>query len=231
LSETIFGETPPEAVVPPIINESTIPPEVNEFVGEGKKYKSVDDALRSVPHSQKHIATLEEELQLARKELETRRTTEEILDQIKSGITPNETPQGSVLDKNTLAALVQQQLYQYDSIKAQKVNTDKVVSTFSSKYGEKAEEMYKKIAEESGLSIDSLNKLSSSSPNAVFKLAGLEVTKSTSSGVQHSTVNTEALLQGGPQELPSARIPRGATTKQVTQAWRNAGEKVKQNLS
>ncbi len=32
-----------------------IPTEAAELVGDGKKYQSVEDALKSVPHAQKHI--------------------------------------------------------------------------------------------------------------------------------------------------------------------------------
>ena len=35
-----------------------IPTEAAELVGDGKKYSSVEDALKSVPHAQKHIQTL-----------------------------------------------------------------------------------------------------------------------------------------------------------------------------
>ncbi len=69
-----------------------IPTEAADFVGDGKKYNSVEDALKSVPHAQKHIQTLESELAAAREELAKRRTTEELLDEIKSGIQPQATP-------------------------------------------------------------------------------------------------------------------------------------------
>jgi hypothetical protein len=46
-----------------------IPTEVQSLVGEGKKYQSPEDALKSVPHAQKHIETLESELAEAREEL------------------------------------------------------------------------------------------------------------------------------------------------------------------
>ena len=63
-----------------------IPTEAAELVGDGKKYQSVEDALKSVPHAQKHIQTLESELASVKEELTKRRTTEELLDEIKSGV-------------------------------------------------------------------------------------------------------------------------------------------------
>lgn len=230
-NESIFGETPPEDVVPPVIPSLTIPPEASEFVGEGKKYKSVEDALRSVPNAQKHINTLEDELKATREELAKRQTTEEILNQIKSGIVPNETPIGNTLDPSVLANIVNQQLSAREAQRTQADNTNKVTSTFSAKYGDKAEETYIKIAQESGLSIAELNRLSATAPNAVFRLAGLDSKVGTASiGSQTSTVNTELLNNTQVNTNLSAKVPQGATSKQVAQAWRNAGEKIKQNL-
>ena len=76
-----------------------IPTEAVELVGEGKKYSSVEDALKSVPHAQKHIQTLESELATLKEELSKRKTTEELLDEIKSGIQPQATPAGTELIK------------------------------------------------------------------------------------------------------------------------------------
>jgi hypothetical protein len=75
-----------------------IPTEAQQFVGEGKKYKSAEDALRSVPHAQEHIQTLETEMAHLKEELSKRKTTEELLDEIKSGIQPQEatTSQGEI---------------------------------------------------------------------------------------------------------------------------------------
>ena len=76
-----------------------IPTEAAELVGDGKKYSSVEDALKSVPHAQKHIQTLESELATLKEELMKRRTTEELLDEIKSGVQPKENPQGVEFDQ------------------------------------------------------------------------------------------------------------------------------------
>src|SRR5512139_770657 len=85
-TETIFegATTPVETVVTP---SSQLPQELAELVGDGKKYKSVDDALKSVPHAQKHIQTLEEENARIKAELDKRRTAEELLADIRSGMT------------------------------------------------------------------------------------------------------------------------------------------------
>lgn len=215
-----------------VVQQPVVPQELVELVGEGKKYATVEQALKSVPHAQKHIQTLEEELNNAKAELEKRKTAEALVEEIKNqGFPKSETtPPTEGLSADSIAGIVKSQLTQLEVERKAKENTSQVISAFKAKYGDKAEEMYVKVAEESGIPVNALNHLAASSPSAVFKLAGVDtpaktVTKPTSS------VNTEALqLNQPPQEL-SARVKQGATTKDLTNAWRIAGEKVKQKLS
>jgi len=208
-----------------------IPTEAADFVGDGKKYNSVEDALKSVPHAQKHIQTLESELAAAREELAKRRTTEELLDEIKSGIQPQATPAGTEFDQDKLLQLVDQTLEVKERQKTAKSNADTVASKFTEKYGSKAEEVYNSIARESGLTVQQLNNLAASSPKIVLKLAGLEGTSAPVAGKPTSSVNTEALNQKVDPNQLSARVKQGATTKDLVNAWKIAGEKVKLNLS
>lgn len=209
-----------------------IPTEAAELVGDGKKYSSVEDALKSVPHAQKHIQTLESELAAAREELAKRKTAEELLDEIKSGIQPQVTPAGSEFDQDKLLQLVDQTLEQKERQRAAKTNAESVASKFTEKYGQKAEEVYNTVAKESGLTIQQLNSLAASSPKIVLKLAGLEGVSAPIAGKPNSTVNTEALnnTKVDANQL-SARVKQGATTKDLVNAWKIAGEKVKLNLS
>jgi len=78
------------------------------------------------------------------------------------------------------------------------------------------------------MTVEQLNGLSASSPEAVLKLSGLEKRSQeieTSSG----TVNTEALLSTPKDKSGlSARVKQGATTKDLVDAWKIAGDKAKQ---
>lgn len=208
-----------------------IPTEAADFVGDGKKYNSVEDALKSVPHAQKHIQTLESELAAAREELAKRKTAEELLDEIKSGIQPQATPAGSEFDQDKLLQLVDQTLEQKERQRAAKTNAESVASKFTEKYGQKAEEVYNTVAKESGLTVQQLNSLAASSPKIVLKLAGLEGVSAPVAGKPNSTVNTEALNNKIDPSQLSARVKQGATTKDLVNAWKIAGEKVKLNLS
>jgi hypothetical protein len=208
-----------------------IPTEAAELVGDGKKYQSVEDALKSVPHAQKHIQTLESELAAAREELSKRRTTEELLDEIKSGIQPKDNPQGVEFDQDKLMQLVDQTLEVKERQKLAKSNASQVAAKFTEKFGTDAETVYKSVAKENGLSEQQLNSLAASSPNVVLKLAGLSEAKIAPVSKSSSSLNTQALTQKVDSSTLSARVKQGATTKDLVNAWKIAGEKVKLNLS
>ena len=207
-----------------------IPTEAQEFVGEGKKYKSAEDALRSVPHAQEHIQTLETEMAQLKEELSKRRTTEELLDEIKSGIQPQEatTSQGEI-NQDRIMDLVNATIAQREQQTKAQTNAKTVADKFTEKYGSQAESVYNSLAKEAGMTLDQLHTLSATSPNVVLKLAGFD-NKPTSVAKPQSTVNTETLSKQSTDEL-SARVPKGASTKDMLAAWKAAGEKVKRQLN
>jgi hypothetical protein len=225
-SSIFSGSTEPVAPAAPSSPALNIPTEIAELVGEGKKYKSVEDALKSVPHAQQHIQTLEEENARIKAELATRRTTEDILEEIKSGVQPAQSQAAAGVQTQDVADVVTQVLAQRDAKSKAEANIDKVVSSFQSVYGdkEKAEAMYVKVAEESGLSVIALNKLAATSPDAVLKLAGITKKPETPAGKVSSSVNTEAFSHV-PQGDLSAKVKMvGASTKDIKQAVQNARE-------
>lgn len=205
-----------------------IPTEAQELVGEGKKYASAEEALRSVPHAQEHIKTLEAEMAQLKEELSKRKTTQELLDEIKSGVRPVEnTTQEVGLNQDKIMEMVNQTLKQNEAKQTAKQNAAIVANKFTEQYGAEAEEVYGRLAKELNLTTSQLNDLATRSPNVVLRLAGFN---SPTSNVSRptSSVNTEALSKNKPQAEVSARVPRGASTKDLVSAWRAAGEKVKQ---
>jgi len=206
-----------------------IPTEAQDLVGEGKKYSSAEEALRSVPHAQQHIKTLEEEMAQLKEELAKRKTTQELLDEIKSGVRPVEnTTQEVGLNQDNIMELVNQTLKQNEQKKTAQANASQVASKFSEKYGSNAETVYNSLAKDLNLTPKKLNELAATSPNLVLRLADLEPNVKTAVAKPQSSVNTEAFTQNKPSQEVSARVPRGAKTKDLVAAWRAAGEKVKQ---
>jgi hypothetical protein len=209
----------------PVAAPSTfeIPTEAQDFVGEGKKYKSPEDALKSVPHAQEHISTLEAELAEVKEELTRRKTAQELLDEIKSGTQQEAT--ASEVNHDDIEQLINSTIENRENAKNAKSNASSVADKFTAQYGAEAQTAYNQIAKEAGLTVQQLNNLAATSPNAVLKLSGLSgqvATPSSSSG----TINTQS-LNASPEETSSARVPRGASTKDLVKAWAAAGKKVK----
>lgn len=230
-TETIFnGETPPtEAAAPSTV---ALPTEVVELVGEGKKYRTAEDALKALPHAQKHIQTIEEENARMKEELGKRKTAEELLEEFKlSGIQPasaDKQPSAPV----DVEAIVASVLAKKDAQTTAQKNISVVVNTFTEAFGDKTkgEEMYNKVAEESGLSVAALNQLAATSPEAVMRLAGITKKQETIPGKVQSTVNAQA-FGDKPQGELSARLKPGASTKDMVNAIKVAREKVIQQFS
>lgn len=222
---TPFGATTPSTEVTTPATTTVLPPEVADLVGQGKKYATVDDALKSVPHAQNHIKTLTEELQVAKQELEKRRTAEQLLDEIKSGFKQVESPSTSPISPDSVAQMVEQALTKQQQEIVSAKNVQQVTSSFSEKFGDKAEEIYIALAQENGLSVAQMNMLSKTSPAAVLKLAGLTATQSHVVGKIDSSVNTSSMAQGNKSDL-SARVKAGASTKDLVNAWKIAGQKI-----
>ncbi len=228
MTDTVFSQQTPAD--PSAQQPTTIPPEVTEFVGAGKKYADVNVALQSIPHAQKHISTLEAELAQAKAELEKRRTAEELVEEFrKTGVAQPASTAASPesLNPDVVVQLVQQTLENRDAEQRAKANINSVTSAFFQAHGkEHAEQKYIELAQSSGMSVDALNRLAAQAPSAVLKLAGLDKAPPPTPPKLTSGVNTEGFQQK-PTDL-SARVGRATTTQQMVQAWKNAGEKIKQ---
>jgi hypothetical protein len=125
-------------------------------------------------------------------------------------------------------SLVNQTLQRNEQTKTAKANADSVAKSFQSKYGSEAETVYNKLAGELGMSTQQLNSLATSSPSVVLRLAGLTDSAPANVAKSSGSVNTESLAQTKPTGEISARVGKGKSTKDLVNAWRAAGEKIKQ---
>ena len=218
-NEAVQTDTPPKAF--------EIPTEAQELVGEGKKYQSPEDALKSVPHAQKHIETLESELASVKEELTKRQTTQELIDELKSGSQPVEnTTQSAEINQDSVMDLVNQTLTIREKKAQAESNAKSVAAKFTAQYGDKAESTYNSIAKELNVTVAQLNELASSAPSIVLKAAGLSAATAPV-GNTTGSVNTEALTNTASPEALSAKVESGST-KDLLKAWGRAGEKIKQ---
>ena len=231
--DEVTTETPVEQSTNEAVQTDTapkafeIPTEAQELVGEGKKYQSPEDALKSVPHAQKHIETLESELASVKEELTKRQTTQELIDELKSGSQPVEnTTQSAEINQDNIMDLVNKTLSIRENKAQADSNAKQVAAKFTAQYGDKAEATYNSIAKELNVTVTQLNELASSAPSIVLKAAGLSAATAPV-GNTTGSVNTEALTNTATPQALSAKVESGST-KDLLRAWGRAGEKIKQ---
>lgn len=146
-----------------------------------QKYKSVEDALKALQHSQEYIPNLKTELEKRDAELERlRQETAKInsLEQTLLELTQNKNsnteqpPKG--LSEEDIANLVSGQLTKLQQEAVQATNLNAVVETVKNKFGEKSEEVFYSKAKELGMSAAEINALAAKNPKAALKLLGLD---------------------------------------------------------
>lgn len=244
MSDTIFTPATPgtedttaSTVTNPAPTQSTLPPEVLALVGDGKKYATVADLAKGYTNADAFIEKLKADNAALKAQAEKAIATEDILEEIrKQGLTKQEEvkpttpaatePQVTPVD---IDKRVEQVLAKREMLNRQEQNRSTVISAFEQTYGKEGEAFYLKVAEENQMTVGQLNQLAVTSPEVVLKLAGIKKTASTPAKPT-GTVNTSGDLGVKPEDLSAKVKMVGASTKDVTQAWRNAGLKVQQKL-
>jgi DNA-binding ferritin-like protein len=229
--ENIFNnneETPTSSVDNTSKPQTTIPQELVDWVGEGKKYSSIDEVYKAFPHSQQHIETLTSKVAQLEEELSKRKSAEEVLNDIRSKETVQQKPtsDGVEVNKDVLSEVVARELASQKAKELAQSNLDAFKQEFTKVYGDKAEDAYTKLSQETGFSYQELNAMAAKSPNAVLKLAGVNEKATSRSTAIDSSVNTQALLnQTQQKQFPSSKVT-GGSTQDLMDAMSRAREKV-----
>ena len=235
MTDTIFGDDQSSTVTPtqeppqvaPVVTPTTptIPQELLGLVGEGKKYRSVEDALRSLPHAQTHISTLEAENTRMKEELAKRATAAELLEDIRNSSQQQATTIPAVeVNQDVVSAIVKQQLALNTQETLRNQNTDLVVNAFRAVYGDKAKDMFSKVSADNGMTVAQLEQMVSTTPTAVLNLAGLGAKKApASNSFTTGTINTQTNLNTNPTTAHSKVINYGSS-KDIAEAFGRARE-------
>lgn len=160
------------------------------------KYATVSDALNSIPHAQKHIASLEQELAELRSkydsssaELERAKSLEETVAnlQAKTEAPPQANPED-------LAGLIDKVLHQRESESMKKSNVANVVDVLTQKFGDAAaaDKAYRDKAAELGIGMEMMNSIAATSPKAMLAYFG-DAGAAAPSKTDHGTINTAAM--------------------------------------
>lgn len=221
--ENLFAEVKPtsETTAAPQTQQPSLPEEVMALVGTGKKYATPEDALRSVPHAQAHIARLETEMQ----ELRERATQAKAIDDVYEALVsrqqsePMTTTIAPVVDERFIDAVLERKLEEQKRAEEKRVNLGKVKDTLTAKFGDKAPEVFKKKAEELGINEGFLTDLAAKSPVAALELFGANAKEKVASAVPSGSINPQAFVQNQ-QPAPPKAVMAGASTSDLLNAWR-----------
>ncbi|MGE3523031.1 MAG: hypothetical protein AB7I96_09220 [Candidatus Dadabacteria bacterium] len=182
------------------------------WIGEGKKYKTPDEALQSVPHAQEHIRKLEQTLNEMRDELASRSKLDDLIQRLDTqnsmgnGGEPSTSAQPvESFDPLKVQSLLDEMLTKRELEAKTKANLGQVVTSLKAQFGDQAEAAYVAKARELGLSKQEFDQIAARSPQMV--LAHFPKQESRGNVATRSDVN--------PAALPSI----GGNAKPGTHAW------------
>ena len=174
------------------------------YVGEGKKYADVGEAIKALHHSQEHIQTLETENRDLRTQAEKAKTTEEILEALRTkqeeGADNSHT---TSIDEKALEEMLDRKLTDREQAAVATNNIKLVDTKMKSMFGDKAKSQLRAKATELGVSLDSMMRTASESPDAFMRWFDGGVSQNATS--LNSDVNTEKFEQ----DVGSQQVKQG----------------------
>lgn len=187
-----------------------------------QKYADVATALNSLNHSQDHISNIEKDNSELKDKLASSLAAEELLRKSANKQEPAQTP----LSQEQLFEAIDKVLDDKGKAELKARNLDIVGKAFSDTYGDKAKSELQALAKANDVGIEFIKSLSETSPIAVLKLAGLSDTLGVTTSKTQSTTTTDSFSTT--DGLPEPKSIMGtATTKDMVNAWKIAGERVR----
>jgi hypothetical protein len=172
----LFTEAQPDQVDP---NKNYL----EELVGEGKKFPSVEELARGKAEADAFIARITAENATYRDEVQKRKTMEEVLDQIKA-FQKTETPpinppnhsepteRENIFDPSKVEELVQAQFAKSQREQQEKNNYDGVIQVLTEQFGGGFQSVVQARAKELGLGQNFLENLAKTQPQAFLAIMG-----------------------------------------------------------
>lgn len=175
---------------------TTVSP-VEDLVGEGKKFKTIEDLAKSKIEADAFIETLKSENAQFKAQIKTQEQMEET---IKALTKPKEQPAPNAPTERVeekVPDLSQRIKAELESVEREKIlrnNVETVANKLVEVYGseEKAKEVVNNLAKELGVSTKWLMDSAAASPKAFFKQVGLDETKTAPPPAPRGDVNSEA---------------------------------------
>ena len=196
----------PEAV----FNEQSTPAYVDQLVGEGKKYNTLEALAKSRIDADNYIEQLKREQAEMREELNKRVSVEDAIQKFQRN-TPSQptevqtTPAvAPALDEKTLVERIRQVSQSMNEEQRYNANVEAAAARLVELYGdqEKANAMVKAKAAELGVSVKFLQDAAAQSPTGFFKLLDVDKQPTATPGPTHSDVNPRAFGAANPGVKP-----------------------------
>lgn len=172
------------------------------YVGEGRKYATIDELDKAYANANQHMGTLENENKELRERLENMDKQGDAVAKVLEALKGNQTVQDTDdkdqssdhrgVDEEKLKGIVSNLLKNESEETKKKANLDSVKNKLTELYGEKAREVYE--AKGQALNVD-LDSLSQSSPEAVLELFKTQ-SFNQSPAASNSSINTQSLGNG-----------------------------------
>ena len=199
-----------------------------------QKYDSVPKALDALAHSQQYIPQLktevsakDAEIAALKEELSKREAVGDVVDKLTAQqAQPESTPQVSGLNEQDVLNLVQNFSQQQAQQQTAATNEKLVSDALFGQYGDKTQEVVANKAAELGMTVEALQGLSQTSPQAALQLFGTSATsapKTTSGSINISAQAPKETFDVAP---PEKSLLRGASTNEQIDYLRKIRESV-----
>lgn len=216
----------------------TLLSEIKNDRGE-PKYRSVEDGLTALRHSQEHIrsltserARLESELEEYKNRMKEVESLKETVQKLTQRSTEPEQRENQ-FDEETIANLVDTRLSIRQRQEAEAANQRAVAQKLRDTFGDKAKDSFYEKASQLGFSPDEFEALAAKSPRAVltmFNIDGDGAPRQPNKSPVPSRVNSES-FQGKPTSFIGAEtehVPLGGGTKEYARILENSRNMVEE---
>lgn len=196
---------------------------LEQLVGEGKKFATIEDLAKGKQEADAHIAKLEGEAELSREQLaelgkkaEKNVALSEIMEAVKNANKEGES-EGKTLDEEALKELVKDVISGESEAQTKSDNRRAANQAVLDKLDgnvEAARAYVAEVAKENGMTVDQVQSLGETSPSAFRKLMGLEVPAHDGKGItplpnkQPPTDNTGEVIDGHKTKAYYTRLKR-----------------------
>ena len=176
----IFQQDPAEVIVPPVDHQKNYK---DELIGEGKRYKTEEDAAKALVEKDNFIEQLKRENASMRETVGKRMNEEEFLaklEQITKPKSPEAPEQQDQRDERTPAMTperIEQLIDQREVTKKRAGNIAAVESTLAEVYGPSWKARVKAEADRLGIGTEYLTDVAGHSPEAFYNVIGLKKTQ------------------------------------------------------